>query len=162
MFLECEKLSECMSSILAILSIVLGIIAIFQSIIYDKRSKKNLDDINFVLGMQIRMINLFEKNFRNVIRSQNKGKVYLSKDSLSLYKLSSFREKDVQDIMNIINTLAVKEVFKNKIYKFLQSEDRYVNVNFFGSAMAHGNIDINNIYENLLKYNIVFIVEYKL
>lgn len=151
-------LSDNKSDILAILSLVLGAIAIVQSWKYNKSSGKIAKDMSFMLVQQVRLLNQLEKN----VTSKNNKQVFLnlSKDEIELHKLCGFKKCDIPSIMEYINQLNIKERFKQKIEGFLKSTDVNYKCDFWGKAKSDGDINIVELYEILLKYNVIMIIDY--
>ena len=63
--------------------------------------------------------------------------------------------------MGYINQLAIKKRFKEEIEKFLKSTEVDFKCNFFGEAQSNGDVNIAELYEILLKYNVIMIIEYQ-
>lgn len=144
------------SDILAILSIVLGIVALTQSWKYNRDSGKIAKDTSFMLVQQVILLNELKKNAIG-----DKNILNLSKDEIMLHKLYGFKKRNIPIIMEYINKLVIKKKFKEEIEKFLRGK-KEVNFkcNFFYEAQSNGDVNIAELYEILLRYNVVMIIKY--
>ena len=147
------------SDILAILSILLGGVALIQSWKYNKDSGKIAKDTSFMLVQQVILLNELKKNA--ITDKSNQNVLNLSKDRIKLHKLCEFKKQNIQIIMGYINQLAIKKRFKEEIEKFLKSTEVDFKCNFFGEAQSNGDVNIAELYEILLKYNVIMIIEYQ-
>ena len=147
------------SDILAILSIVLGIVALTQSWKYNRDSGKIAKDTSFMLVQQVILLNELKKNAIGDKRDQNI--LNLSKDGIMLHKLYGFKKRNIPIIMEYINKLVIKKKFKEEIEKFLRGK-KEVNFkcNFFNEAQSNGDVNIAELYKILQRYNVVMIIKY--
>lgn len=147
------------SYILAILSILLGGVALIQSWKYNRDSGKIVKDTRFMLVQQVILLNELKKNA--ITDKHNQNVVDLSKDRIKLHKLCGFKKQNIQTIMEYINQLVIKKKFKEEIETFLKSTKVDYTCNFWGKAQSNGDVNIAKLYEILLKYNVIMIIEYQ-
>lgn len=140
------------SDILAILSLFLGAIALVQSWKYNKSSGAIAKDTSFMLVQQVILLNQLE---RNSITHDDE-----QKDEIKLHKLCEFKKHDIPCIMKYVNQLNIKKNFKRGIEEFLKSKEADYKCDFWGEAQSNGEIDIPELYELLLKYNVIMIIDY--
>ena len=146
------------SDILAILSIFLGAIALIQSWKYNRDSEKNAKDTSFMLIQQVILLNELKKNA--IAHKKNPNVIDLSKDEIRLHKLCGFKMRNIPIIMEYINQLDIKKQFKQRIEDFLNSKESDYKCNFWGKAQSNGEVNIIELYEILLKYNVIMMIDY--
>ena len=144
---------------LAVLSIFLGMVAVVQSWKYSKDSEKIMEDTSFILVQQISLLNELKKNI--IINKRNPNILSLSKDKIKLYKMYGFKKHDIPDIMKNIKHLNIKGSFMSSIESFLNGKNTDYVCNFNGEAQSDGEVDIIELYEILLKYNVIMIIDYR-
>lgn len=144
------------SDVLAIISLIITIIlgggAMYQSWRYNKDTGKIVADTKYMLVRQITLINDMCKELK---KERTPMSIDLSKDTFKLHKLSTFKNKDIDKIMAIINHLSIKQVFVDGIRKFLESNEIDYECNFRGEALADEKIELSHLYEMLLEYNLL-------
>lgn len=146
------------SDTLAILSILLGAVALIQSWKYNRDSGKIAKDTSFMLVQQVILLNELKKNA--IKNKNNQSIIDMSKDGIKLHKLSGFKKRSIPTIMEYINQLVIKKRFKEEIEKFLKSTDANFECDFFNEAQSNGDVNIAELYEILLKYNVIMIIKY--
>lgn len=143
---------------LAALSIFLGMVALVQSWKYSKDSEKIMKDTSFMLVQQIALLNELKKIA--VKYNNNSDEIDMSKDDIRLHKLCRFQKRDIPIIMQYVNQLAIKRKFKQGIEDFLYSKYVDYECNFFYKAQSRGAVDVEKLYEILLRYNVIMIIDY--
>ena len=145
-----------MDNILSIVSLVVtiifGIIAMYQAWRYNKDSEKISSDTKYMLVNQIRMLNQIEKK----LKSENKsGIIDMSKDTIRFHKLSTFDNKKSEEILNEIKHLKIKSMYINNISNFLKGNKIDYECDFVGLVGTDGIFEIYQLYTKLIKYDIV-------
>lgn len=143
---------DILSLISFIVTVILGGGAIYQSWRYNKDAEKISSDTKYMLVNQIRLLNEMEKKFK---KENENGVIDMSKDELILHKLSTFNEKDIENIMKEVRQLTIKRVFIDKINDFLKSNKIDYKCSFVNKANVDGNFTISQLYTILLKYNVL-------
>ena len=115
-------------------------------------------DTSFMIVQQISLLNELKKNIVTYKRKPNV--LNLSKDGIRLHKLYGFKKRDIPSIMENINHLVIKGRFKQEIKTFLNSKDVDYKCNFWGEAQSDGEVNITELYEILLRYNVIMIIDY--
>lgn len=146
------------SDILAILSILLGMVALIQSWKYNKDSGKIMRDVKMLLFQQRLMAERIDKNI-NVLPVEQSS-INMEKDRLFLHKMCTYNSKDAEYIMDILKHLKIKKRFIKGIREFLIGKGIDYECDFFYKAESDESIDISRLYEDLLKYNILVIIDY--
>ncbi len=146
------------SDILAILSILLGGVALIQSWKYNKDSGKIMRDVKMLLFQQRLIAERIDKNI-NILPTKY-SLIDTEKDRLFLHKMCTYNSKDAEYIMDILKHLKIKKKAIRGMREFLLDERIDYECDFFYKAESDENIDISKLYEELLKYNILAIVDY--
>lgn len=152
-----------MENILAIVSLIVTIIlgggAMIQSWRYNELSNKIVKDMKLMIVQQIKLTNELNKRLCEQGREQNI--IDMSKDGIRLHKLATFKKKDIDKIMEQLNHLAIKRNFLEKIEEFLKGDEDSCKYNFRGKAKSDSQVDISELYEILLKYNVLISIDYQ-
>ena len=144
--------SDVLSIVSLIITVILGGGAMYQSWKYNKDTEKIAEDTKYMLVHEITLINDMCKELK---KEDTPMIIDLSKDKFKLHKLSTFKKRDIDKIMEIINHLSIKPIFVEKIRKFLESNEIEYECNFRGKALADEKIELSRLYEMLLKYNLL-------
>lgn len=147
-----------LSIVSLIFTIILGIGAVIQSWKYNKTSEKISNDTKYMLIKQIKLLNYIEGILKD--EQKNSKVVNMSKDMIHFHKLSLYRKKDADKIMEILNYLSIKKQFLDGIEIFLKSEKQDYCCNFRGKARGDDAIDITEIYSKLLARNLFIEIDF--
>ncbi len=140
------------SLVAGIVSIALGIYAIYQSSKYNKESSHINSDTKKIQINQIELLDLlFQK-----LNMTNNSKLNLKKDKIKLYKLHSYDKSNIDKIIKELSSLTIQNHTLEYIRKFLNDEScDTCMVNFFSIAKTTDNDNVIKIYDIMLKYNIL-------
>ena len=170
-----------LSIILGILSIILGILSIILAVysikeskkseqrateaydrakdfyeqagIFNKETRKALDDIKIISVQQVKIMDYIQKGVYTMKNDSSKL-LNLSKDRIELQKLSLFNKDDIKDIMETLSHLDIKNYLLKDIEDFLKSEESTCKCDFRSAAKGDKEISIMEVYDILLKYNL--------
>lgn len=154
--------SDFISILSLIITIILGVCALWQAKRYNDASGKINNDTKYMMLQQIYLINELQKSY-NLGTYESHRKLRLEKDRICLHKLNSYNKKNSNSIMQEIHKLSIKERFMPGINNFLTCDEIDYSCNFWGKAEFKENSDINfmEFYSILLKYDILVIIQNK-
>ncbi len=115
-------------------------------------------DVKMLLFQQRLIAERIDKNI-NILPTKY-SLIDTEKDRLFLHKMCTYNSKDAEYIMDILKHLKIKKKAIRGLREFLLDERIDYECDFFYKAESDENIDISKLYEELLKYNILVIVNY--
>lgn len=155
------EISSNISLAASIISIVLGVYAIYQANRTNKESNKINQDTKTMILLQTRIMENIQKNIvRNI--QQDANKINMEKDEFVLYKLKDFEENTTELVLKELENLSIKKATYRFIKDFLEDKSRnIIKVNFFYLAESKDKQEIEKIENNLIKYGILMQINYK-
>lgn len=124
-----------------------------QAGIFNKETRKALDDIKIISVQQVKIMDYIQKGVYTMKNDSSKL-LNLSKDRIELQKLSLFNKDDIKDIMETLSHLDSKNHLLKEIEDFLKGEESIYKCDFGSAAKGDKEISITEVYNILLKYNL--------
>lgn len=149
------------SFIASIISILVGMFAIFQAKRYNNSSNNINKDTKEMLNTQIRSLETIQKAItRN--QSYDSNIISMDKDEFFIYKLNNFDKKNTNLILGLLKNLHIKVKTYRYVEEFLKDNSKICyNLDFFYEAKTRDGQDIKQIENALFKYGILIKIDYR-
>ena len=152
---------EILSTIVSVVSIVLGIYAIVQAERYNKESEKVNADTRKILNLQLEEIQTIERKIaRDLIKSEE-NVICLAKDGGFICKLNIYDKSNKNTVLNIFQNLKVKAYTLDRFELFLEENEEQFYFDFFCIVETRNEQTVRRVKEELEKYGLVLIVDYQ-
>ena len=152
----------------AVISIAVGLYAVYQSYKYNKESDKLNNDTYEIMMHELEYNDVIIRNLRQLANTVNSSEeiafddiINCRKDSFELVKLSHYDSANKEAILSELEKLKIKKKSIEQIADFLSDKNRKrFEVNFFCDAERNDAEDFSKIYRVLARYYLLIHISY--
>lgn len=167
-FFNGSSLFNIISFISAVISIAVGLYAVYQSYKYNKESDKLNNDTYEIMMHELEYNDVIIRNLRQLANTVNSSEeiafddiINFRKDSFELVKLSHYDSANKEAILSELEKLKIKKKSIEQIADFLSDKNRKrFEVNFFCDAERNDAEDFSKIYRVLARYYLLIHISY--
>lgn len=167
-FFNGNSLFNIISLISAVISIAVGLYAVYQSYKYNKESDKLNNDTYEIMMHELAYNDVIIRNLRQLANTVNSSDeiafddvIGFRKDSFELVKLSHYDPSNKEAILSELDKLRVKKSSIKYLDNFLSDKTRKrCEVNFFCDAERRDSEDFSKIYRILARYYLLIHIYY--
>lgn len=155
-------MTEILSMVVSIVSIMLAICAIIQAARYNKESTEINSDTKKFLNVQLAEIQKIEKQIVRNLIAHPADTICMRKDSGSLYKLMSYERAHEMEVLELCQKLRVKKHTLEWIKRFLENDQQTrISFDFFARAEGREEWSVEELRERLQEYGMLLVIDYQ-